>query len=233
MAVLRLGKTSGDYSACLTYQSVFNQDATKVSAWLTWLDGAPRIALMAWFTQREAEPYVGEVRVEHVMAQLTASGIPANLKDDIAKYLVKFFPGKRGTGKHTEEQLAFFERLKTSVAEGRPAAVSTPENIARTQNAGSGMSGESEAKGLYGSHQYAVLNIKENPTLKWVLLRNPWGQYGREYNLKGAPWTPEGANQGKRTRKAEAGTFWVELSDLGKRFKVYDQVLPDEPEPSE
>jgi hypothetical protein len=212
----------------------FKGDPGKIGKWYDWMKRA-QLDVASWFGDldyaRGSGEYVKETRVDVVVGMLKGFGMDTGLEAEMSAYLGQFYPGRRGTGKYSERQIACFDRLAESVASQKPAAVSTPERIAEAQKEGAGMSGEATAKGLVAQHQYAVLDTKEEHGLRWVQLRNPWGSYGGKY---GWPETDSGgdndAGQGDRQliKGAQAdvgGTFWLELSDLSKRFPTEDLVL--------
>jgi hypothetical protein len=96
--------------------------------------------------------------------------------------------------------------------------------------------GEKKSKGIAGGHAYSVLSVrpakdfsKLGPNeLLWVRLRNPWSRYGRQYEqldwrtrslkVKKAPTTEET----EKLHETPGGDFWIELSDLTKRFAWID-----------
>jgi hypothetical protein len=85
-------------------------------------------------------------------------------------------------------------------------------------------------RGLFPGHAYPVLDYSpkdyKEGDVCWVQLRNPWGEIGRKYigsedqeitEPQREKWT--GKPKGTR-EETEAATFWLELSDLTKRFDV-------------
>ncbi|TCP59310.1 calpain family cysteine protease [Tumebacillus sp. BK434] len=130
------------------------------------------------------------------------------------------YSGKRGTGKYSQTQLDTYNSIKHGVDNGHPMAISSNEKIASPKKGifSKGHSGGEEvAKGLVGRHAYAVLGYRDNGGVKEIKLRNPWGRYGRKYNK--AFFT------GKlESKEMENGEFWLDLTDLTKRFHTLHSV---------
>ena len=128
----------------------------------------------------------------------------------------KLYPGKRGSGKYTKEQLALFDRIKKDIDDGDFVTVSSKKVVAKSPTGVGHSGGESMGKGLVGGHAYTVIDYKPKDAkpgdVRFVKLRNPWGQYGRRYvkDSKGN-WKAVEVKKG-------TGEFWLELSDLSKRF---------------
>jgi hypothetical protein len=152
------------------------------------------------------------------------------------------FPGKRGTGIYTAENLETWTSIDTALMLHQPVTAGTFKEAGTTQSAIKGTVGESISKGLVGSHMYAVLGTaadEREPGLHWVKLRNPWGHMVRAYvregdgpgKLKAVELNP-GPTGSAPTRDfvkpesetqsvvalARQGLFWMELSDFVKRF---------------
>ncbi|ASS75251.1 hypothetical protein CIG75_09820 [Tumebacillus algifaecis] len=161
---------------------------------------------------------------EEVKALLEQKGVSAPLIAIMLTYLAqnKMYSGKRGTGKYTATQLGVFNTIKTALDAGRAITIDTQEKIASPSKKtifGFGHSGGEEmAKGLVGNHAYSVLAYKEESGVKYVRLRNPWGHYGRAYSKK--------FFSGKiQASEADSGEFWLELSDVTKRFSRVHHVV--------
>jgi hypothetical protein len=153
------------------------------------------------------------------------------------------FPGKRGTGIYSSEDMNTFETLETALQRNQTVTAGTFKEAGTKASLVQGTVGESVSQGLVGSHMYAVLAVTKDeraPNRCWVKLRNPWGQFVRAYvpdpskpkllNAaeldispgKSAPTRtdfvkPDSERQSvvELTRQ---GIFWVELSDFVKRF---------------
>ncbi len=79
--------------------------------------------------------------------------------------------------------------------------------------------GEQVAKGLVGGHAYSVLGTKTVDGRLYLVVRNPWGKYGREYDWKAA----KGA---VAKQKDDAGEFMLELNDTNQALhEGHDQQL--------
>lgn len=150
------------------------------------------------------------------------------------------FPGKRGTGIYTAENMETWTSIDTALMLHQPVTAGTFKEAGTSQSAIKGTVGESISKGLVGSHMYAILGTaadEREPELRWVKLRNPWGYMVRAYvrdeggklkavelNIRGtgaAPTRdyvkPESETQSV-TALARQGLFWMELSDFVNRF---------------
>lgn len=164
-----------------------------------------------------------------------------------------YFPGKRGSGVYAEWQLHAFDQMIQQFDAGQLVTASTKDTIVSNTNNQGGLSREHVGKGLAGPHAYVVIDYHPQPfalplppnQLCWVKLRNPWGDVktrkpdapdpGRVYRDKNTNElldTPYDAprvdgNQDLNPIGAE-GTddpeFWVELSDIGKRFTRFDHT---------
>jgi hypothetical protein len=152
------------------------------------------------------------------------------------------FSGKRGTGIYTDENIEAWTNIETALSMNQPVTAGTYKETGASHSAIKGTVGESVSKGLVGSHMYTILGVAEDrahPELRWVKLRNPWGQMVRAYvrsgeeksNLKpvevnisltGKPPSGEFIKPESETQSvvglARQGVFWMELSDFAKRF---------------
>lgn len=123
----------------------------------------------------------------------------------------KLLPGRRGTGKYTSLQIRTFGRIKDAMDAGKPVTVSSTKEVAGKTTGRGKSGGEAVAKGLVGQHVYAVIGVREDADgLKWVRIRNPWGETGREYIRSGNIL---------KARETKEGEFDLELNDLTKRFE--------------
>jgi hypothetical protein len=148
----------------------------------------------------------------------------------------RVFAGVRGSGLYTPAQEQLFRDIQGHLRNYRPVCLGT-SSFPGNQGPGQGSSGEHLSKGLAGPHAYAVLECIEDPRgPKYVQVFNPWGHTGRGYTF--APdflrlprstaaevrlyerLNNPGIAPSRRIEHAyatDAGTFWLELSDLTKR----------------
>lgn len=156
-------------------------------------------------------------------------------QDDLAKFFVDFslekrcatklvdyvqrhnlLPGKRGSGVYTERQITNFDRIKRALAEHKPVALGTTKMVGAVSSGKGKSAGEAMGKGLVGGHAYAVISLREDalpPFRKWIRIRNPWGDTGREYYQA----SPD--SNVLKARAIDAAEYDLELSDLTKRFE--------------
>jgi calpain family cysteine protease len=128
----------------------------------------------------------------------------------------RLLPGKRGTGIYTASQRAIYEEISGALAAGEVVGISSRETVGETRDGTGHSGGEAISKGLVGQHAHAIVAAEKGRKLWWIKLMNPRGYLGRELT----PRTDEArAAEGVRSARAvHQGTFWVELSDLTKRF---------------
>jgi len=127
-------------------------------------------------------------------------------------------PGLMGSGVYTQGQLNFFMRVQRNVATQRPVTVESKNKglwpvIPNAKKKGTG---EATYEGLASDHAYSVVDAKVEANLRYLLIRNPWGNYQRVYKAQpGGTLTP-------RAGKSNTGDSWIELSDFFMYF--HDQM---------
>lgn len=77
---------------------------------------------------------------------------------------------------------------------------------------------EEEREGIYSGHDYAILDCKEVNDVKYVLVRNPWGNSGRTYELNENMEIKSKDNDDNGQNK---GLMWLEINDFINEF---DQI---------
>jgi hypothetical protein len=141
----------------------------------------------------------------------------------------RVFPGKRGTGRYTQPQDDLYQQIDDALQNGSFVGASTHKIVGSKQKLSWGHSGEGESKGMIGEHAFSVVRCEKRNGCKGVVVRNPWGDTSNFLgNDAGRSYTQKMKNgqkvlSAKGSRKAE---YWVELSDLTKRF---DKVMFAEP----
>ncbi|NEQ53881.1 MAG: DUF4157 domain-containing protein [Leptolyngbya sp. SIO3F4] len=150
-------------------------------------------------------------------------------KDAVLKGLAKYLPGKLGKGQYTEFQTGLFDNIKGALRSGKPVTMSTHKYIEANQSGFNGAAGEQKRGGLAGRHAYSVLQTctsddisapalgKEDGKYRLLQLRNPWGEYGRQYNYDYDNIDNEG-NVPVKAKSKRDGVFWIELSEVTKYF---------------
>lgn len=231
------GKTQKDseYGRLFSYAIIKKSEADDSAAklltnnWMRFVTDVDIDLEIKRLADKGAKDYTGEIRLENFEKVFGyGPGLDARVREIMLRFLSYFYPGKRGTGRYSEKQMAIFNKIKSSLDHSVSVFVnvSTKEHVART-HAGTGHSaGEEKMKGLVGRHVYTVLDAQTEPGgVCKIHLRNPWGSYGRQYQA--GTWksqTPTGAtpedieadDDAKNT--AANGKFWIELSDFTKRF---------------
>ncbi|MFD5828077.1 C2 family cysteine protease [Lentzea sp. NPDC060358] len=127
-------------------------------------------------------------------------------------------PGTLGSGEYGHEEHEAFDMIRSAIDEGRPVVVTTKAVISDPKNRAErdkGLAGEVKVGGLAAGHAYSVLDYQPRVPQPGapirLLLRNPWGEYGRHYVE-----TPEGL---RGTAEAKGnGQFWLDLGDLVAYF---------------
>ena len=164
----------------------------------------------AWFEQQLKEDKLDQYVVIAVKKYIMGEGILSGV-----------LAGKRGTGIYNKHMMDLYNKIQTALAKNLPAAVHSKGGIGGSNKSKKGNSGEDSWKGLFTDHAYAVLSVRDEPfrnnskvSLKMIQLRNPHGKEGRDYI-----WKEKNGVQVLSAKETKDGTFWLELSDLTKRFK--------------
>ena len=80
---------------------------------------------------------------------------------------------------------------------------------------------DNAAKGLIGGHAYSVVDLRKREvngkTLRFVVLRNPWGSTTLEYTY-GENGAITGTKEHKDTKEKDGGLFELELGDFARDF---------------
>jgi hypothetical protein len=220
-------------------------DVAAVDAWMNFVakvDIEAKVRVLA--SKGSADYRKGEIRLDDFITLFREEHLEERLAKPVNDWLAakRLYPGRRGTGKYTANQLALFGRIRTLLNSGGYAGVATKSEVGRTVGGTGHSGGESKTKGIAGGHAYAVLGFKpdKDPSelqpgeLVMIRLRNPWGSYGRQYEarqgdklkVKKAVPTGDAATDTAATEKIHSdtpgGDFDVELSDLTKRFAWLD-----------
>lgn len=223
-------------------------DVAAVDAWMDFVAKVDIEAAIRTRLSKGTDYRKGEIRLDDFAEQFRESGLEERLAQPVLAWLAakRLYPGKRGTGKYTANQLALFARIRTLLKSGGYAGVATKAEVGRVVGGTGHSGGESKTKGIAGGHAYAVLGFSpdKDPSqllpgeLAMVRLRNPWGNYGRQYEdrvgdklkVKKAAPTGDSAADIAATEAIHRGTpggeFMIELSDLTKRFAWLDSTGP-------
>ena len=217
-----------DYNKLVSYK-IF-KDTQKVDDWMTWLqtDGINRIFNLYSNKKGSSSYNKGIIRLEdlELMFKNAAMSHPPlqQLIPALISYLQDYFPGKRGTGKYTKDQLAVYNKIEDYLNKGSFLTTSTKKQVGRSSTDSGHSGGEPMFRGLVGSHSYTIMGCEYDSKsgLYYVKLRNPWGYYGRDYDMKA---TKSSGGQARENNKDNT-EFKLELSDFAKRFMKYDVSTP-------
>ncbi|WP_404786970.1 C2 family cysteine protease [Altericista sp. CCNU0014] len=215
---------SKDYNSLVSYKIFGGQEQdqlakTKVDKWMKFVCSGK---LQEMLDLHQNGKYKKETKLEHFESLFEKHSLDRSVTNDMMKWLKEseVYPGKRGTGKYSKSQIEMFNVIKNALDNKRYVTLGSKEVVGRLPSGSGHSSGEGMSKGLVGQHAYSVVGYEEfvsNPEtsqkgdLHWVCLRNPWGYYGRKYK-------PHEKGLKAKETKAPLGRFWLELSDLTKRF---------------
>ncbi len=104
------------------------------------------------------------------------------LKQAFMKGLVDNSPHrKRGLAEYTREQTELYAKMHDLIGAGHLMAAETKDFKVGEGDRGVG---EGLTKGLVGTHAFEVVDCYERGDMKFVLVRNPWSNYVRDYEEK-------------------------------------------------
>ncbi|MDF1604187.1 DUF4157 domain-containing protein [Nocardioides sp. YIM 152315] len=207
------------YTGLVSYQ-IYEMNKKKVDAWMKWLRGKGQPAIAKLFTDLAAEKAGGyehgTIRLEDFELVFADNGLSTELATPMLAYLEGYFPGKRGSGKYTRDQLRLWHQIQKAMNDGILVGVDTHQKVGRSASGVGASGGEAMTKGLAGGHAYSLVGTATVGDLKFVKIRNPWGQYSRDYDVTGGP---DGSTKlsPKEVQNGD-GVSMLELSDLTKRF---------------
>jgi hypothetical protein len=137
----------------------------------------------------------------------------------VERYASELWPGEIGSGVYTNEQLNLFMKIQRMLATQRGVTAGTPEKL-RGVVSGTGKSaGEAKVDGLAAKHEYTVLDTKMDPLgRRFILVRNPWGEYGRDYQALPRSTGDRGPATLKPVANEEKAESWIELTDFTGSF---------------
>lgn len=184
--------------------------------------------------RQNVDPNNGDVAVQITLDEVenafqNGSQEEQTKKEAVLKVLANYLPGKLGKGQYTELQTGIFTKIHSALDDGKPVTMSTHKFIEASNSGFDGFAGEQKKGGLAGRHAYSVLQVctsndisspslgKEDGKYKLLQLRNPWGQYGREYQNDFHNIDNQG-NVPVKTKSKNDGVFWIELSEVSKYF---------------
>ena len=209
-----------DDALTLIADSVFAGSADKrqhAENWLNWNTANSQEQLFAFLTNQPSLDKFKKLMdrigtgLDHTTLQLVLVWI--------GRYAAELWPGEVGSGIYTTEQLNYFMMIQRMLATNRSVTVGT-HNTLQGKVSGVGHSGgESKVDGLAAKHEYSVMDTKTDALgRRFVKVRNPWGQYGREYQTETRSSGQKGAAPLKPVANQQEAESWIELTDLSNNF---------------
>jgi hypothetical protein len=222
MALIKGSERMNKFNIPAVLQSVFQGDEGLLKEWMNWYTDEKYFGWKAVVNTSKVYKRADWARFLLCYGQ----DMPHDVLSAVGSWINAqgIFPGKRGTGEYAHWQKKRFTDIRDALAAQKPVSVATYKEVAKPTKmfTEKGHAGEGLAwSGIVGNHAYAVLATRtDTDGLCWVQLRNPWGDWGVKYE-KGMKYQ-EGLTQGQPYLRPvvdrTAGIFWVELSDLCKRF---------------
>jgi hypothetical protein len=140
-------------------------------------------------------------------------------------HAAKLLAGAVGTGLYTAPQRDRFARIQRYLATRRPLTVTSPKVIPGLESGKGHSAGESKVEGLVGEHVYSIAGTRTDPVgRKFVLLRNPWGSYGRAYQTETRTKGAAGAAPLKPVAVEAQAESWIEFTDYCRSFQKQESV---------
>jgi hypothetical protein len=215
-------KTADQYDNLLSYKIL--GDKGKVDDWITFVKtDAIKNVFTAQQTKR-AGGFAGQVTLEDIQAAMS-TGLATGIRDTIMAWIEKqqLFPGALGSTKYSKFQLDVFRKIKETLENGGVVTGGTYK-FPGTGTTGTGASGgEAVDKGMVGGHAFSIIGARALSTANaddpkpgdfyFIRIRNPWGKYGRKYDMSKGNDAGEAVEDGN-------GESWLELSDLTKFFET-------------
>lgn len=216
-----------DYQT-LTMFGILKGDIGAIDEWFSFLGklNKPLDSLVQDLAQKGASVnnYQAEIRLEDFGSFFHTNKLSLPVVKNLMSWLVanQIYPGKRGTSIYSNSQMEIFQDIVQKLTTNNIVALSTRIQVGRAPTGIGSSGGEEMTKGLAGKHVYTVLDFGYGPgkskiqlsgPQKWLKIRNPWGQYERKYVKNKAIETWGGS-----------GEFWLELSDVTKRFKSFSSI---------
>ncbi|MBP8810655.1 MAG: DUF4157 domain-containing protein [Kofleriaceae bacterium] len=174
-------------------------------------DLTSRLSMML-VTQGSFQQFVDTHSGNPVVQRILDEVVPVERREGL-------FPGDIGTGLYGRDEQQAFAVIKRHIDDGKPMTAGTKNSINDRDNQveGRGASGEPKVKGLAGKHAYSLLDYKPKGERAsgepiFLKLRNPWGEYGRDYEKQENGRLKAFGFQGD-------GTFWIDLADFVANFQ--------------
>jgi hypothetical protein len=135
----------------------------------------------------------------------------------------ELWPGAMGSAKYTPLQLNVFAKIQRALATNRAVTIGT-KKVLQGPSSGAGRSaGEAKVAGIAAGHEYSVLDTKiDGVGRRFVLLRNPWGEYGRSYQSNIRRSDQKGPATLTPVAVEAQAESWIELTDLTTNFGAVD-----------
>ncbi|HEX4810198.1 MAG TPA: C2 family cysteine protease [Bryobacteraceae bacterium] len=208
----------------LVKKDVFGDNDILYKKWITYFNVA---AHRRWKEHLGKQVGVQQWKMERFTSFLDSEEKAGNLNKELKAFVLewvtsrKTLSGKRGSGIYTQHQLNTYSAIEDALRFNKPVTAHTVTQIPTAAEGRGGSAGEPMRKGLVGKHVYAVLGCQTTEDVRFILVRNPWGEdnpfgstYGRGYVSR---TKPDGSVvlSPKSIKKTE---FWLELNDFDKWF---------------
>lgn len=132
----------------------------------------------------------------------------------------EMWSGEVGSAQYTPDQINQFMKIQRLLATQRAVTTGTPSTL-KGQVTGVGHSGgEAKVSGLAAEHEYSIMDTKiDSVGRRYLLLRNPWGVYGRTYQTQTRSKNQTGPALLTPVASEDQGEFWIELTDFTRNFR--------------
>ncbi len=193
--------------------------ATEAADWFTWRDGC-ELDAKQW-ANCYVPPFTSRFdQIVEKYATGTRVLAPALKKKILDWYKgATPIPGVSGTALYTLGQLDFFRKVERAIATQHSVGVETKNGkLFPVAPSSTAATGEGKSLGLASDHAYSIVDTRTDvdeetqvDRLRYFLIRNPWGEYHREYTE-----ASDGTLKPKAVKKG--GDSWIELTDFFMYF---------------
>jgi hypothetical protein len=186
---------------------------TNANYWYEWNKKDKRNALFSLY----CDPALNYTKFETELNRLGQGSLNKSTLDGVLAWArsESSITWKDPSGRYLPRQLDFFATVLRKLATQHAVFVATKKKLPGLADGSGHSAGEDMVAGLVSEHAYSVADARVDADgRRFILVRNPWGEYGREY--KAAPsgaLTPVAAK-----KQAES---WIELADFFNNFDTF------------